>query len=125
MQRFLIPSISKLILDCDFERCLGLTLGREVERFLFWALPSSRLVLRNLKTLLTSPFALFKVVDILESSRVSVFEDSRTIAFVRLRRMQGSPTVKFAHKLNYHEYHGQTVHVKLYLRLIHGTRKVR
>jgi hypothetical protein len=81
MQRFSIPSFSKSILDCDLERCLGLTLGRVVERFLFWALPLSRLVFRYLKTLLTSSFALVNVVDFLESSRLSVFDDSKAIAF--------------------------------------------
>jgi hypothetical protein len=81
MQRFLIPSFSKSIPDWNFERCLGLTLGREVERFLLWALASSLLVFRYLKTLLTYSFALFMVVDFLESSRLSVFVASNAIAF--------------------------------------------
>jgi hypothetical protein len=65
--------LSKSILDCDFERCLGLTLGREVEQFVIWVLPLSQLIFTYLNTMLTSSFALAKAVDFLERSQLSVF----------------------------------------------------
>jgi hypothetical protein len=58
-----------------------------------------RLVLRSLKTFLTSWFALVKVADFSESSRLLFFDASEAINFffLQFHRLQGSQTVKSAH----------------------------